>query len=193
MSYYTERELRQRSGGLGASRAEFQIKEAARGAYGTYDIFLSHSFVDADVILGLKKLLESQGLRIYVDWIDDPELDRTRVSAATASRIQQRMRASNALVYATSRSARKSRWMPWELGYFDGIKSGDRISICPIEPDSATAVGFAGEEYLGLYKAMEPVRWDDGTRPSAIRPGRIDAQTAAQFARGTGGYARLSS
>lgn len=193
MSYYAERELRLHSGGLTASRAEFQIKEEARSAHGTYDVFLSHSFLDADVILGLKNVLEAQRLRVYVDWIDDPELDRTKVSATTAGRIQQRMRSCNSLVYATSRSARKSRWMPWELGYFEGVKSGDRISICPIEPDTRPAVSFVGEEYLGLYKTMQPVRWHDGTRPSAIRPGRMDAQTAVQFARGTGGYVRLSS
>lgn len=193
MSYYTERELRQRSGGLTASGAELQIKEASRSASGSYDVFLSHSFLDADVILGLKNVLQGQGLRVYVDWIEDPELDRTRVSAATAARIQQRMQACSSLVYATSRSATKSRWMPWELGYFDGRHGGDQVGICPIEPDVRPAVGFVGEEYLGLYKTIEPVRWSGVTRPSAIRPGRLEAQPAVRFARGSGGYERLST
>ncbi len=130
MTYFTESELRGRNS-LTASGANTVLKEASRRATGTFDIFLSHSVVDADVILGLKELLESRGMSVYVDWVDDPELDRGNVSPRTAARLRERMRASRSLVYATSRAAARSRWMPRELGYFDGAKGADRISICP--------------------------------------------------------------
>ncbi|CAN5176838.1 hypothetical protein BH18ACT9_BH18ACT9_05420 [soil metagenome] len=191
MTYYTEFELR-RSAGLTASAARMQLKEAARSASGTFDVFLSHSVLDGDVILGLKNLLETQRLRVYVDWIDDPELDRSRVSAATADRIRRRMASSRSLVYATSRAASRSRWMPWELGYFDGTKGSDQISICPIEPGSSSHIAFVGEEYLGLYKTLEKVTWDGVTRPSAVQPSRRQAQLATSFAGGRGNYSALT-
>ena len=39
--------------------------------------------------------------------------------------------------------------MPWELGYFDGLK-GSRIAIMPIDDGG---VGMKGQEYLELYPA----------------------------------------
>lgn len=191
MTYYSSSELRRR-GGLTASGARTELKEAARTAAGTFDVFVSHSVLDADVILGLKSLLEAQGLSVYVDWIDDPELDRSRVSAATADRIRQRMNASRSLVFATSRAASRSRWMPWELGYFDGKKGSAQISICPIEPDTHSVVGFVGEEYLGLYKTLEKVTWFGTPRPSAVQRSRRQAELVTSFARGDGNYSALT-
>ena len=60
----------------------------------TFDIFLSHSYNDADFILGVKKILEKLGLRVYVDWIDDQGLDRGKVTRKTAAILRMRMRAS---------------------------------------------------------------------------------------------------
>jgi hypothetical protein len=44
-----------------------------------YDIFLSHSYDDAEIIYGVKKLIEGLGLSVYVDWIDDAKLDRSKM------------------------------------------------------------------------------------------------------------------
>ena len=41
-----------------------------------FDIFLSHAIKDADLILGVKTLLEESGFTVYVDWIIDPSLER---------------------------------------------------------------------------------------------------------------------
>jgi hypothetical protein len=49
-----------------------------------YDVFLSHAYKDGGVILGVKKLIEAQGLSVYVDWIDDAGLDRGQVTRNTA-------------------------------------------------------------------------------------------------------------
>jgi hypothetical protein len=41
--------------------------------------------------------------------------------------------------------------MPWELGYFDGIKT-KMVGILPIKKDENDFKDdFKGEEYLGLY------------------------------------------
>jgi hypothetical protein len=58
------------------------------------------------------------------------------------------------MLYATSKASSNSKWMPWELGYFDGLKS-DKIRILPIVESSND--DFRGVEYLGLYPAVEMI------------------------------------
>jgi hypothetical protein len=117
-----------------------------------FDIFLSHSFEDAQVIAGVKGFIEDQGLQVYVDWIEDPQADRSYVTAATAEMLRQRMNNCESLLYVSSDAARKSKWMPWELGYFDGKKPG-YVGIVPIVEREGQA--FQGQEYLGLYPYVE--------------------------------------
>lgn len=162
---------------------------STKSATGSFDIFLSHSFRDAQAILGLRKLLTDQGLRVYVDWIDDPELDRSRVSSSTAARLRGRMQQSKSLLYATSRAASGSRWMPWELGYFDGYRDGTLVSILPVEGGSGGT--FDGQEYLGLYKVVEKVRVDGLLRPYVIPPSRRQAESLTSFANGRGEFLDL--
>ena len=118
----------------------------------TYDIFVSHSSLDKDTVYGLKLSLEEAGFSAYVDWIEDP-VDRSKVTKANAELIRGRMRSSKSLLYATSDNADGSKWMPWELGYFDGFRQ--KVAICPITAGSS----FDGREYLGLYPVMEKDLW----------------------------------
>lgn len=191
-SYYSVDELRAYSGGLTASAAREQLRQFTKSANQTFDVFLSHSFQDAQAIFGLRKLFADQGLRVYVDWIDDPELERSHVSPSTAARLRERMQQSTSLVYATSRAASRSRWMPWELGYFDGFRSDSRISLMPIEDGGQSALG--GQEYLGLYKAIKKVGVGGGlTRPYAVRPSGRQAEPLSSFATGQGRFVNLVS
>ncbi len=48
------------------------------------DIFLSHSYLDANKVLGLKSELEEMGYKVYVDWIDDKQLSREKMTKETA-------------------------------------------------------------------------------------------------------------
>lgn len=119
--------------------------------YDSYDIFLSHSYNDRAIIPALKKEFENFGYTVYVDWIDDKLLSRENVSKDTAKVLQKRMKQSKCLIYATSENSSSSRWMPWELGYFDGIKD-KMVGILPIKKyGNNFRDDFNGEEYLGLY------------------------------------------
>lgn len=187
--YYSESDLRQQAGGLAASAARESLSLSAKTPVQRFDVFLSHSIRDALVIHGLRSLLEGQGVRVYVDWLDDPELDRAHVSPTTAARLRERMKQSESLIYATSSSAKKSRWMPWELGYFDGIRDISRISILPI--GDSTDEGFDGQEYLGLYKVIEKVRTSSGVQPYAVLPSRRQAEPLRSFAKGLGNFEKL--
>lgn len=113
----------------------------------TYDIFLSHAFIDAELILGVKVKLESYGHSVYVDWLDDHQLDRTSVTPETAKTLRQRMACCRCLFYSTTEASTNSKWMPWECGYVDG-KCG-RSAILPLTENGTE--NYRGQEYLGIY------------------------------------------
>lgn len=118
----------------------------------SFDVFLSHSSKDKQLILGVKQLIEDSGYTVYIDWVDDPQLDRANVNLQTADVLRTRMKQSKFLVYVDSNNATTSKWMPWELGYFDGYKP-NKIGILPIRQNSEGS--YTGQEYLGLYPKIE--------------------------------------
>ena len=112
-----------------------------------HDIFLSHAFDDKELILGVALTLEDLGYSVYLDWRDDPTLDRKNVNQSTALKLRDRMKKSKCLLFATTQNTSGSKWMPWELGYKDGENS--RSAILPVKesrPDN-----YKGQEYLGIY------------------------------------------
>ena len=117
---------------------------------GPFDIFLSHSYKDKVPIRGVAKWLMELKYTVYVDWINDKELNRSRVNADTARRLQERMRNCRSLLFATTENSSNSKWMPWELGFMDGITAG-RVAILPVT-DAPT---FDGQEYLGMYPYVD--------------------------------------
>lgn len=148
-----------------------------------YDVFLSHASEDAAIILGIHEILTSRGLRVYVDWIDDAQLDRAKVTPATADLLRERMRSSKSMLFITTKNSSDSKWMPWELGYFDGHRRG-LVGILPVmnsEHDS-----FNGQEYLGLYPKVErlPISGSQGTGLFVVEPSRHGYRNLDAFATG---------
>lgn len=137
----------------GTKDANIILSEAAVNFSAThsYDIFLSHSYLDADQILKVKRLFESYKYSVYVDWVDDAQLDRTSVTTETAELLKERMKTSATLVYVTSTNSSESKWMQWELGYFDALKN--KVAILPILQNRSD--DFNGLEYLGLYPYID--------------------------------------
>jgi len=156
MGLFTESEVR------GRAKKEMQraqnfyktqsrvLRESASAfnKYKKYDIFLSHSSKDAEIILGVKGVLEDLGYTVYVDWVDDPQLDRSSVNKGTASALRERMKCCNSLFFVTTGNSGSSKWMPWECGYFDGMK--EKVAIVPVKAISFSDE-YNGQEYLGLY------------------------------------------
>ena len=164
----TEQQVRQRVGreviskGLGSIPSQYLRESMASkildnsdiyqksetGLNKEFDIFLSHSTRDKELVVGTKLILEDLGYSVYVDWIEDPKMDRSKVSKKTAEILQKRMQKCKSLFYAFSTNSNESKWMPWECGYFDGIKNG-KVAVLPISANSDKS--FKGTEYLGLY------------------------------------------
>ena len=117
----------------------------------SYDLFISHSFLDKKLILTLIDLFNNAGYSVYVDWIDDKNLDRNNVSPKTANVIKNRISNCKGLSYIATRNIVNSKWCPWELGLADGMLNG-KSCILPVMEESST---FKGLEYLGLYPYIE--------------------------------------
>ncbi|MGF6575175.1 hypothetical protein ABH945_007304 [Paraburkholderia sp. GAS333] len=155
MAYITEDEVRQRAARVTRSfrkSLDEVALEAAASVDETFDVFLSHSSNEPEeILLGVKGLLEDRGLKVYVDKYADPQLSPEDVTRETAEVLRGRMRRSNTLLYVYSRHSRKSRWMPWELGFFDGLKG--TVGVLPVTQKQETT--FKGEEYLNLYPYVD--------------------------------------
>jgi len=143
-----------------------------------YDIFLSHAYEDAEVIAGVKVLIEQENLSVYVDWIEDPQADRSQVTARTADMLRQRMNHCRFLLFATTKASSYSKWMPWELGYFDGLRH-DRVGILPIVQSAGNT--FKGQEYLGLYPDWQLIDFDLGRHLGRLTA-RNEGETLKQVA-----------
>lgn len=117
----------------------------------SFDVFLSHSYMDQELVLGAKRLLEERSLVVYVDWVDDSDLDRAQVKPETAARLKRRMAQCGTLLYLHTTNATSSKWMPWELGYFDALKG--KVAIFPLVRSKDEP--FKGQEYLGLYPYVD--------------------------------------
>lgn len=113
-----------------------------------YDLFISHSFSDSEIVIGLYQLFQKAGYNVYIDWIVDNDLDRQKVNTDTAALIKKRIKASRGTAYISTTNSTSSRWCPWELGVADGMKG--RVCILPIMSSS-----FEGQEYLGLYPYLQ--------------------------------------
>ena len=126
-----------------------QILNESKKTHISFDIFLSHSFLDKDVVEGLYIELTLQGYSVYVDWIIDPHLDRGNVTKTTAAFIRNRLKSSKILLLAISVNASISKWMPWELGYVDG--NTNKCAIIPVSKSDNAPTSYSGFEYFKLY------------------------------------------
>ncbi|MEJ0098439.1 MAG: toll-Interleukin receptor [Pseudomonadota bacterium] len=151
--------MKRRGGTLRTPNQILAEDAAAISNASSFDVFLSHAYVDGDLILGVKALLEGDGLSVYVDWQTDPTLDRTNVSSKTAAVLRTRMQQSKSLFYVATANSSNSKWMPWELGYFDGLRNGG-VAILPLL--SSPMASFEGQEYLGLYPVVRRDTYKDG-------------------------------
>lgn len=118
----------------------------------TFDVFLSYNIKNLDAVKAIFYFLTKKGLKVYLDSIVDPDLQRNNCGKATARRIHNRLMNSNCLLYAQSPSAGQSNWMPWELGVVDGHTH--KCFIMPVTADATQVT--PRREYLALYPYIKP-------------------------------------
>ena len=162
MPLYNSQYLKELATSIKGKRLIFEAKESARtrnklfrssDKFESFDIFLSHSFDDKEIVHGLYLELTAKGYKVYVDWIIDSHLDRSNVTKSSAELIRRRMKSSKSLLLAISANAAMSKWMPWELGYVDG--NTNRCAIIPVSEEASSYRSFNRVEYLKLYPYIE--------------------------------------
>lgn len=116
-----------------------------------YDIFISYSWNDREFAYKIVYLLEQCGYSTYVDY-KDIKLDRAVVNEDTARELALKMKKCKALLYLHSPSASVSKWCPWEVGYFSGIKNF-RCANLPLTENAAE--NFKNQEYLEIYPFID--------------------------------------
>lgn len=156
MSLYKRSDLKRRvtNENLRKSEAVDSFTKLAKASVDEkYDIFLSHRFLDADEVQVIYNDLTKLGLKIYVDWIVDKDLNRENITKETVARVRTRMKNCKSLLFVTSENSSSSKWMPWELGFMDA--KTDKVAILPVVSDSYTKQTFEGQEYLGIYPFID--------------------------------------
>lgn len=108
-----------------------------------YDIFISHSYRDRILVEALVAQLTKLGLRVFVDWIEFPEHDR---SSPPYDELRKTMQKCRAMIFISTQQSVASRWCAWELGCFNCKK------IVVYSPGSA--MDYADCQFILAYPKL---------------------------------------
>ena len=154
MAFLSQDEMRERAQRRAVrerTSVEENLRVASRDHSSSYDIFLSQTIRDAELVLGVYDLLTELGFCVFCDWINTPEIDRGAVTPANADYLRQIMQRSKSFLFLDTEGAAQSLWMCWELGWFDGHDG--HVAILPVLSEGLTT--YRGREFLGLYPYVE--------------------------------------
>jgi hypothetical protein len=115
------------------------------------DIFLSHSHFDRGDLAQLLALFSNHGSSVYIDFEDRDLPEET--SGETAARLRKMIQQCRKFIVAISQNIQRSRWVPWELGFADGVKNFADVALFPIVGSVSTA--SLSQEYLDIYPRVE--------------------------------------
>lgn len=140
------------------------LQHIARKRAPHYDIFLSQTIRDAEIVLGVYDFLTEMNFVVFCDWIAAPETsNRAQVTPTNAELIRYTLSISDTLLFLDTEHSDQSLWMCWELGWFDGAKGP--VGVLPVLADRDSY--YRGREFLGLYPYLEI---DDEGRLIVVRP-----------------------
>lgn len=125
--------------------------DEAIGKQCEYDVFISHSSKNKDLVSKIRQLLEERfGLSAYIDWDEDEGAQRYEI----ATKVKTAMDHSKSLLYVKTSEADDSQWVAWEIGRFDA-KKPDNIGVLLIEDDKITAETWQHREFLKDYQILD--------------------------------------
>lgn len=135
-----------------------------------YDLFISHSYMDKELVEVLYNKFEEAGYKVYIDWKEKTLQDRENVSAETARQLKLRMNNCTGLSYIATSNIVNSKWCPWELGYADGKKN--KAAILPITKEKTYE--YKGIEYLGIYPYIDYAKRKNGEYDFWVNDGQVN-------------------
>jgi MTH538 TIR-like domain (DUF1863) len=133
------------------------------------DVFISHKMEDAEKARRLKqRIVDDFHLTCWID-ADDKEMKRIQNQDPVdykllTDRIREHLRTCRCLIFAHSSESHKSRWMPWELGFFDGRWGRRLIGLYDLDErakENLTQQVQSGDEvgipeFLQIYSELKP-------------------------------------
>jgi hypothetical protein len=126
--------------------AKASVRETRASAQAS--VFLSHSHQDRDLVQAGASLVANQTISVYVDWLDTDMPAIT--SPETAAKLRAKIRENRRFLLLATDKSLASRWVPWELGYADGVKPAD-IAVMPV----LDRLTDQPTEYIHLYARVE--------------------------------------
>lgn len=108
-------------------------------------IFLSYRHEDKDKVVPIVNWLQSKGVSVYIDYLDNELIGKSDVDAAKIlrSRIQQ----SDKFILLATYNIKESKWVPWELGLGDGFDGYKNVIRLPL-----TSTGtWSSKDYYDIY------------------------------------------
>lgn len=119
-----------------------------------FDVFISHSSADEEMLIPLFRRLNQAGMVAYIDWVNDRErLPREACCAETAAVLGARIRQSRLFLFVVSDESLRSTWCAWELGFAAAI--GMPIYLYYDEQDASAPL----PEYLRAYSVIDLSDW----------------------------------
>lgn len=146
-AFVTFDKLREISGQVGEKRA-FLDAHASRREYNT---FLSHSSDDDELLPGVITILENHGADVYID--DGDERLPENTTPMTARLLKDSINECRRFVLFVTPNSKNSRWIPWELGLGDGMKTTFSVALFP-SAENWYETEWSEQEYLGLYQRI---------------------------------------
>lgn len=132
------------------------------------DVFISHKMEDEAKARSLKRRIERDfQLTCWID-AEDKEMVRLQKEKPVdykrlTDRIREHLRTCRCLIFAYSAGSHGSRWMPWELGFFDGRWGRRLIGLYDLDDGAKEnpAQAQSGDqdaipEFLQIYSELKP-------------------------------------
>ncbi len=113
--------------------------------------FVSYSSKDSKYLPYVLKILVNHGANPYIDKGD--ERLPNPPSIKTAEVLKNTIKKSKKMVVFVTSNSKDSKWIPWELGLGDGMKTKEHIVIFP-SAEKSYETEWIEQEYLGLYKRI---------------------------------------
>lgn len=123
----------------------------AHAANKIYNVFLSHASADDELLSGVIRILENHGAVVYIDDGDDRLPEKT--TPETARVLKDSINDCHRFVLFVTPNSKGSRWIPWELGLGDGMKTSFAVALFP-SAETWNETEWSEQEYLGLYQRI---------------------------------------
>src|ERR1700761_6957128 len=98
MAFLSQQEMRNRAQRR-AKREHISVedilRQASKDVSNNYDIFLSQTIRDAELVLGVYDQLTAMGFRVFCDWLESPAVNRSAVTPANADYLRRVMNKSH--------------------------------------------------------------------------------------------------